>query len=60
MHHLDIATPYHSFGIKLFISTLTSCGDSYIPDKWAPFRKPDDSSLAEQNGWAYEIAVTAK
>jgi len=29
-------------------------------DNGAPFRKPDDSSLAEQNIWPYKIGVTAK
>lgn len=29
-------------------------------EEWMPFSKPKDSSLAEQNGWAYKIGVAAK
>lgn len=70
--HADIKKCKHNpmiiffpFNIKPFILTLplsNSTGDSYILDidKWAPFSKPDDSSLAEENGLDYKIGVTAK
>lgn len=48
--------------VLLQLYLLVTTEDTYILDidKWVPFSKPDDSSLAEQNGWAYEIGVTAK
>lgn len=39
---------------------LVTAADILDIEEWVPFSKPDDSSLAEQNGWAYKIGVTAK